>query len=769
MIRRLLTCLLVLTSTLSSSGVALAAQLSQPSPVRSVAAVPAKAAVNQALRASPVMFIENVGQFAEGARFQVRDGGGTMWLAEDALWITAIARSEKARPDRAARAGLHTAERSAAPETSRTGANIRLSFPGANAHPRIEPFDRLDTVVSYFIGSAPENCRPDVPVWGGVRYVDLYPGVDLEINSEGGQMVQRLATRPGADLAAVHLRVEGADAVTADGEALRLSTAAGDAVLPLLRADGLQVMRAGLRPSLKVESRGMQAFDVAAPFAGSSANLPSATYNLQSPAYLFYATFLGGSNDDASFAIAVDGTGSVYVTGYTYSSDFPTTPGAFDTSHNNSSPYGDEDAYAVKLNPAGSGLVYATFLGGANSDYGYDIAVDGASSAYVTGMTKSANFPTTPGAFDPSYNGGSLGDDAFVVKLNPAGSGLAYATFLGGAASTDVGFALAVDGMGSAYVTGMTQSTDFPTTPGAFKPSSNGGYNDAFVAKLNPAGSRLAYATFLGGSDSDPGTAIAVDGMGSAYVTGYTYSSDFSTTPGAFDTSYNGGSGDAYAVKLNPAGSALAYATFLGGSEDDYGKGIAVDGSGIAYVTGHTYSSDFPTTPGAFDTSHNSGSPYGDDAFVAKLNPAGSGLAYATFLGGGGWDESFGIAVDAAGSAYATGYTDSSDFSTTPGAFDPSHNGGVDVFVVKLNPAGNGLAYASFLGGSEDDYGDDIAVDGAGSAYATGHTCSSGFPTTPGAFDPSHNGGSVFYSDAFVVKLARYGYARFLPMVLRNP
>ena len=247
----------------------------------------------------------------------------------------------------------------------------------------------------------------------------------------------------------------------------------------------------------------------------------------------------------------MDGAGSAYVTGYTLSTDFPTTPGAFDTSYN-----GNDDAFVAKLNPAGSGLAYATFLGGSGIDDGYGIAVDGAGSAYVTGETESSDFPTTPGAFDTSFNGGT--GDAFVAKLNPAGSGLAYATFLGGS-SEDDGYGIAVDGAGSAYVTGYTGSSDFPTTRRLRHKLQRRHYGDAFVAKLNPAGSGLAYATFLGGSSVRLGLGIAVDGAGSAYVTGCTESSDFPTTPGAFDTSYNGGDTTPSIAKL-AIGSEATYA-----------------------------------------------------------------------------------------------------------------------------------------------------------------------------------------------------------------
>ena len=333
---------------------------------------------------------------------------------------------------------------------------------------------------------------------------------------------------------------------------------------------------------------------------------------------LAYATFLGGSSLDGSFAIAVDGIGSAYVTGITESSNFPTTAEAFDTSHN-----GGQDAFVVKLNADGTGLAYATFLGGSSQDVGRAISVDGSGSAYVTGYTPSSDFPTTAGAFDTSYNGGY---DAFVVKLNADGTGLIYATLLGGSTYDygDYGEAIVVDGAGSAYVSGLTTSSDFPATEEAFDSSYNGGY-DAFVVKVNAEGTELAYAAFLGGGHHDQGRAIAVDGAGSAYVSGWTKSSDFPTTPGAFDTTYNGGyyGYDAFVVKVNASGTGLAYATFLGGSDDDYsGWAIAVDGSGSAYVAGYTWSSNFPTTEGAFDTTYNGGN---IDAFVAKLAMGGVG------------------------------------------------------------------------------------------------------------------------------------------------
>jgi hypothetical protein len=396
-------------------------------------------------------------------------------------------------------------------------------------------------------------------------------------------------------------------------------------------------------------------------------------------------------------------------------------------------------------------LGYSTYLGGGvGDDGGGGIAVDAAGNAYVTGATNSTTFPTTPGSFDTSFDGfnGEL-LDAFVAKLSADGTSLVYGTYFGGA-RRESGVDIAVDSAGNAYVIGTLTRSRIPTTPGAFDTSYNGGFEDAFVAKLSAPGTSLIYATYLGGSGSDRGGGIAVDAAGNAYVTGSTLSTNFPTTPGAFDTSFNG-INDAFMAKLSADGSSLVYGTFLGGSEADVGTGITVDAAGNAYLTGRTYSPDFPATPGAFDVTYNS---IGDtDAFVAKLSADGASLAYSTYLGGDDNDSGSGIAVDAGGNAYVTGDTGATNFPTTPGAFDTSPNGDKDVFVAKLNEDGTSLSYGTYLGGSHIDFGGRIAVDAAGSAYVTGQTDSTDFPTTAGAFDTSYNG----LLDAVLTKLSPDG------------
>jgi hypothetical protein len=387
---------------------------------------------------------------------------------------------------------------------------------------------------------------------------------------------------------------------------------------------------------------------------------------------LAYSTYLGGSGDDFGLGIAVDGAGSAYVTGQTLSTNFPTTSGAAQTTKAG----GFSDVFVTKLDATGSAFLYSTYLGGSDFDFSLGIAVDGAGSAYVTGATRSTDFPTTSGAAQTT-NAGSV--DAFLAKLDATGSALLYSTYLGGS-SDDGGRGIAVDGAGSAYVTGDTSSTDFPATSGAAQ-TTNAGGQDAFVTKLNASGSALLYSTYLGGSSGEVGQGIAVDGAGRAYMTGSTQSTDFPTTSGAAQTIYAGGFFDAFVTKLDATGSVLLYSTYLGGSGDDVGLGIAVDGAGSAYVTGQTFSSNFPTTSGAAQTTHAGGIA---DAFVTKLDASGSALLYSTYLGGSGFDIGQGIAVDGAGRVYVTGDTSSTNFPTTSGAAQTTHAGSFDAFVAKI-------------------------------------------------------------------------------------
>lgn len=667
---------------------------------------PATKAALDAYGQLPLAFVPNVGQADPAVRFHAHAGAASFFFTRrGAVFVF----------------------------TKKEGTlALRLDFVGARRTTSIEARRPAPGRVNYLLGSDPAKWRTGLPTYSELVYRGLWPGIDLHVRGTG-QLKYEFRVAPGARVSDIRFAYNGASGVVIDKRGnLVLHTPLG--ALTDTRPVTYQVI-AGRR--VPVQSRFAPAG--AANRYGFAVGEYDANRALVIDPGLLYSTFLGGSADEAGTGIAVDGTGSAYVVGWTESTDFPTTVGAFDTSHN-----GSRDAFVTKLDPTGSTLVYSTFIGGNSGDEATAIALDSTGSAYVTGQTRSTNYPTTPGAYDASLDGS---DDAFVTKLNPTGSALVYSTFLGGG-NFDFANAIAVDGLGSAYVGGLTDSANFPTSPGAYD-TSLGGSRDGFVTKLNAAGSApLVYSTYLGGSNREEGgvSAVTLDAALNAHVTGLTFSSNFPTTPGAFDVTYNGAE-DAFVTKLNATGSALLYSTFLGGSGQEQGStGIALDASGNAHVTGHTFSANFPTTAGAFDTTANGGT----DAFVSKLNQSGSALFYSTYLGGSQNDNANGIALDLTGSASATGGTDSSDFPTTPGAFDTTLDGSSDAYVTKLDPSGSTLLYSTYLGGSSQDGGGAIAVDPLVSAFVTGQTSSADFPTTPAAFDTSYNGAS----DAFATKLA---------------
>jgi hypothetical protein len=454
---------------------------------------------------------------------------------------------------------------------------------------------------------------------------------------------------------------------------------------------------------------------------------------------LEFSTLLGGRDGlDFGFDVATDGAGNTYVLSRTDSSRFPMTKGAFDTSVDGT------DAVISKFDPSGSELIWSTALGGSGTECvpGCSLAVDAAGAVYVGGTTGSEGFPTTPGAFDTTHNGEF---DAFVAKLDPGGGALVYSTFLGSPGG-DNGFEIAVDAAGAAYVAGGA-SPGFPTTPAAFDTTHNGEL-DAFVAKLDPSGGALVYSTLVGGAADDDGFGgLAVDAAGSAYVGGETRSADFPATPGAFDATHNGGF-DAFVAKLDPSGSALVYGTFLGGGALDRALDLDIDAAGAAFVAGDARSAEFPATPGAFDTTLEGAS----DGFAVKLNPGGDSLAYGTFVGGAAGDVAAGIAARDDGAAVVGGSTGSPDFPVTAGGFDQTFNGGFDAFVTTLDAAGSAIVDSTFLGGSQVDRENAVALGADGAIHVTGETTSQDYPAIPGAFDTRFNGKVGF--DVFAAKLA---------------
>ena len=695
---------------------------------------------------------------------------------------------------------------------------LRMKLVGSNPAAKISGASELPGKSNYFIGNDPKKWRTNVPTFAQVKYTDVYPGIDLVYYGNHQQLEYDFIVSPGAEPSTIRLafpglgsRAERRHPERSEGSALFVSSTRGH--VPPSAASSAPSAKSAAVPSASIPESGIRNPE-SSPWPRPSLSSPSVpsvlsvvnssvssaavppridaggdlvldgdgtelrlrkpivyqnvngarreisgSYVLESRndatlvsfhlgAYdktkplvvdpvLVYSTYLGGSVADSGNGIAVDSSGSAYITGSTNSLNFPTTSDAVQSGLGGST--ATNDAFVSKLDPSGASLVYSTYLGGSGEDVGNAIAVDASGNAFVAGTTASANFPTTPGAFQTSLAGTSR---AFVTKLNSTGSVLAYSTYLGGSV-LDSGSAIAIDFSGNAYVTGSTLSSNFPTTPGAFQSAfgtaicGSSSCVHSFVTKLNTAGSALAYSTYLGGNGNDGGRGIAVDFSGNAYVTGNTSSANFPTTPGAFQTVFGGGI-DAFVTKLNSTGSALAYSTFLGGNSGDEGNAIAVDNSGNAYLIGETASVNFPTFPTVTPLqSAFAGGLF--DSFVTKLNASGSALVYSTYLGGAATEFGRGIAVDSAGNAYVTGQTNSTTFPTTSGAIQivlgihaiSGCSAGCfnDAYVAKIDATGTTLIYSTYLGGANDDAGNAIAVDSSGSAYVTGSTASTDFPT----------------------------------------
>jgi len=465
---------------------------------------------------------------------------------------------------------------------------------------------------------------------------------------------------------------------------------------------------------------------------------------------LSYSTYLGGTGGDAAFSVAVDSSGDAYVTGVTASINFPFTSSAYEQTYQ-----GDGDVFVAEFNPQGSGLVFSTYLGGSGIDTPSQIVLDASNDVYLVGSTTSNNFPVTSGVFQPLYDGHQ---DAFLTEMNPNGSALLLSTYIGGSA-IDFGTALALDTSGNIYVTGSTQSTDFPTQNPI--QIANAGLYDAFVTEISPAGS-LLYSTYLGGSLADYGTGIAIDNSENVYVSGYTYSTNY-PTQSAYQGALSGGS-DIFLTKFKPGSSALLFSTYLGGSSLDKSTGMIVDSNGNIYLTGSTQSPNFPVTANAYQTALLGT----QNAFLTKVAPDASVLVFSTVFGGSVIDQVNGMALDAAGNIYVTGFTQSdnfpllSPFQNILGLYGAGNCGSTnlvnvpnptcsDAFIAKFAPSGIPV-YSSLLGGSGNDAGQGIAVDSAGAAYVAGQTYSPNFPATYGAFQSVFQGTNS-NSNAFIAKV----------------
>jgi len=645
-------------------------------------------------------------------------------------------------------------------------AAIRMRFVGATPGRVPIAVTRLPGVTNNFIGADPSAWRTGIARYAGVTYKQMYPGIDVEYDTSRETLEYSFIVEPHSDPTRIRMRFDGADRIEINaagdlmvysaGESLRqprpsayqesgssrqsvdaeyvmsdertvgLRVGAHDPARRLIvdplvystylggsgtdHASAITVDNAGNAYVVGYTNSGD--FPTRDPFQVSIGGESSAfVTKFDASGQLVYSTYLGGDSGSGGTGIAMDTLGNLYITGETSSTNFPTTPAAFQVSATKScGNYPCAHGFIAKLSATGA-LVYSTYLGGTGDDHPQAIAIGATGDAYVTGWTRSRDFPVTPGAFQPKLVANCSCWNTFVSRLNAAGNSLIYSTYLGGDFYNE-GTAIAVDTDGSAYVAGETFG-QFPTTEGAFQPTR--GY--MFVSKLNPTGTALAYSSYLGGSNTGPifpfdpddisrPTGIAVDGGGNAYVTGWTLALDHITTPGALFPKApgvgicglpNNVCADAFITKIDASGTALAYSTYLGGTGEDGAGGIAVDRAGHAYITGWTTSRDFPVTESAIQRAPSQKGGCGTylctDVFITTLAADGSAIEYSTYLGGDRRDTGSGIALDGTGAVYVIGGTTSDNFPTV-NPFQSDNHGGLyefDAFVAKLMPTVTGL------------------------------------------------------------------------------
>jgi hypothetical protein len=629
---------------------------------------------------------------------------------------------------------------------------IRIRFVGAHPGAPPRPLKRLATHTNYLIGNDSGRWKTNVPNYARIVYEGLYAGVDLIYHGSDGQLEFDFLLQPGADAESIRIAVEGAKPTLGDGLTLFRN---GTKVI--MKKPHVYQMKAGRKQLVMARYTLDEHGQI-----GLVVRRYDHTKPLLIDPVLSYSTLAGGSNQEFAGGIAVDSSGNTYIAGYTFSKDLPTTAGALDRTCDPSpgcASFGD--AFVAKLTSRGT-RIWVTYLGGDLDDRAQGVALDLAGNVYVTGHTESDDFPGF--ALDPAPNG-STPSFIFVTKINPAGTQILYSARFCWSCLVS---AIAVSRGGAAFVGGFTVGKTLQGTAGAFQPSApdcaapDADVNpcpEALVEKLNAAGDAIVYATYLVGTLNSTISDIVVDSSGNAYVTGTTNASDFPTTAGSFMPTYGGGHYAAFLAKFNSTGSSLVYSTFLTGNSPaarSYGYGVGLDSSNNAYVVGAA-SGGFPVTSGAYQRVIKGTW----DAFVTKVNSAGSGLGFSTLLGGTNNEIATSVAVTPSGAAYVIGGTASSDFPTTMTGFQRVLRGASDYFVTKVASGGNVLSYSTYFGGSRADADTTpfifpfaksrITLGPFQNAYVTGTTNSTDFPTTPGAFLKTNAAGD---HDVFAAQIA---------------
>ncbi len=607
---------------------------------------------------------------------------------------------------------------------------VRVRFEGQNRNSRLMGEHVLNGTAHFFIGNDPSRWQRSVPLYGEVIYQDIYTGINLHYREERGHLKSTFIVSPGANPSSIHYIIEGGNPVRIDqAGALVISTREGRQI----REDP---------PTAFQEMAGMvKSIPVRYNLAGEGEieyvlGKYDPDYPLVIDPEIITSGYLGGNVEETAYGIALDPKGTIFVTGTTYSGDFPVTDTSFNATWG-----GFTDIFVTAYTREGTEVLYSTYIGGSGNDNGWAIAVNKEGTVYITGSTECPDYPIK-NAFQPTMAGAY---DAILTTLSPDGSALGFSTYLGGSEMDDARDIALSSRNNSVYLAGITRSKDFPVKNAVQKKS--GGELDAFITVIDGNGTAIISSTYLGGRQDDYGRGIALDANDSIYVTGYTYSSKSSDFPvkdplmGPHTATY-----DAFMSRYAPDALDLIYSTYLGGSWGDRASDIAVTPNGTAYVIGYTYSGDFPTTPGAFQRVFGGG--VDTDAFITGIAPDGQSITASTYLGGSKDDFGKGITLTPDGHVYVTGGTASADFPL----YEPWKNslsGPMDAFVTGLDASLSKPVISTYFGGNGSDYGNAAASDSRSVVFIAGSTNSDNIPAIR-AYQV-RNGGDY---DAFLIVVA---------------
>lgn len=695
----------------------------------------------------PLSFEANTGQADARVKFLSRGSNYGLYLTSDEAVM--VFRSHKRQDNKIKNAHSLRSESLPLPDSAKRREVVRMKLVGAAEDAEPQGVDELPGKTNYFLGNDSGKWRTNVTTYRKIKYDEIYPGIDLVYYGNSGELEYDFIVAPHADPRGIKLKFNGVTRVKLDrnGDLLLSTTTATFRHQKPLIYQEVNGTRTSVKGGYVLGTKGQVSFRFG-------------TYDKTRPLIIdpviAYSTFLGGSDLDEGFSIAIDSSNNIYIAGITDSTNFPLENPFQSINKGGNGPVGYYELYVSKLDPTGQSLIYSTYLGGTGIDRGGVIAVDNDGNLHITGSTTSIDFPVA-NAYQSTYGGGA--SDAFLTKLSPSGNFLIYSTYLGGNGPNwlpgnyfEAGRAITLDSVGNAILAGETDSFGFPVLqPIKATKGGTSAASDAFLLKMSTGGS-LLFSTYLGGNnDDDSANGITQDAFGNIYISGSTSSTDFPIVNAPSFLIPNADAYNAFVMKLTPEGTSIINSTLMGGTSADYGGAIVVDSSQNIYLGGATYSQDFPVV-NAFQPTNPITPVFGNPrttGWVMKLQSDFSVANYSTYLGGNDYGGVSTVALDSSNNLWVYGSSIATNFPVVDALYS-SNRGYQDVTLSKFSLDGSTLTFSTYLGGNNYDRPGRMVLNSDDEIYLSGNTASSNFPLL-NPYQSQYGGG---LSDAFIMKIA---------------